>query len=91
MLTTSQSSATNAIVPIGLSLGLSPSLITAMWPAAMGIYILPANGSQVSTVSFDQTGTTKIGKYVLNHSFQLPTLLFMVVAIAVGLVMAAIV
>ena len=91
MLTTSQSSATNAIVPIGLSLGLSSSLITAMWPAVMGIYILPANGSQVSTVSFDETGTTRIGKFVVNHSFQLPTLLFIVVGILVGLLMAAIV
>jgi anaerobic C4-dicarboxylate transporter DcuB len=91
MLTTSQSSATNAIVPIGLSLGLSPSLITAMWPAAMGIYVLPANGSQIATVAFDQTGTTRIGKYVLNHSFQIPNLVFMAVAIAVGFVMATMV
>jgi anaerobic C4-dicarboxylate transporter DcuA/anaerobic C4-dicarboxylate transporter DcuB len=91
MLTTSQSSATNAIVPIGLSLGLSPALITGMWPAAMGIYILPAHGSQVSTVSFDQTRTTRIGKFVVNHSFQPPTLIFIVAGILVGLLMAAIV
>ena len=91
MLTTSQSSATNSIVPIGLSLGLSSSLITAMWPAAMGIYILPANGSQIATVGFDQTGTTKIGKFVINHSFQIPNLVFMVVAILVGLLMATMV
>jgi anaerobic C4-dicarboxylate transporter DcuA/anaerobic C4-dicarboxylate transporter DcuB len=91
MLTTSQSSATNAIVPIGLSLALSPALITAMWPAAMGIYILPANGSQIATVGFDQTGSTKIGKFVINHSFQIPNLVFMVVAILVGFLMAAIV
>jgi anaerobic C4-dicarboxylate transporter DcuA/anaerobic C4-dicarboxylate transporter DcuB len=91
MLTTSQSSATNAIVPIGLSLGLSPAIITAMWPAAMGIYILPANGSQVATVAFDQTGTTRIGKFVVNHSFQLPTLVFILVGLGVGLLMYKIV
>jgi anaerobic C4-dicarboxylate transporter DcuB len=90
MLTTSKSTATIAIVPIGLSAGLSPALITAMWPATMGLYILPDNGSQVSTVSFDQTGTTRIGGWLVNHSFQLPTLIVIAVGIAVGLVMAAI-
>lgn len=91
MLTTSQSSATNAIVPIGLSIGLPAAAIAGMWPSAMGMYILPANGSQIATVNFDQTGTTKIGKYVLNHSFLIPTLIFMVVGIAVGLLMSTIV
>jgi anaerobic C4-dicarboxylate transporter DcuB len=91
MLTTSKSTATIAIVPIGLSAGLSPALITAMWPATMGLYILPDNGSQVSTVSFDQTGTTRIGGWLVNHSFQLPTLIVIAVGIAAGLAMAAIV
>jgi anaerobic C4-dicarboxylate transporter DcuA/anaerobic C4-dicarboxylate transporter DcuB len=91
MLTTSNSAATSAIVPIGLSAGLSPALITAMWPATMGIYILPANGSQVSTVSFDETGSTRIGRFLVNHSFQLPTLIVMGVGIAVGLLISELV
>lgn len=90
-LTTSQSGATRSIVPIGLSLGLSAASITAMWPAAMGMYFLPANGSQIATVAFDQTGTTKIGKAVLNHSFLLPTLIFVVVAMAVGFLVSPLV
>ncbi|MGH9111632.1 MAG: anaerobic C4-dicarboxylate transporter family protein [Acidimicrobiales bacterium] len=90
-LTTSQSSATRAIVPIGLSLGLSPASMSAMWPAAMGIYLLPANGSQIATVAFDQTGTTKIGNAVINHSFLLPTMVFVVVAIAVGFIVSPLV
>jgi len=90
-LTTSQSGTTNAIVPVGLSLGLSPALVTAMWPAVMGMYFLPANGSQIATVAFDQTGTTRIGKYVLNHSFMVPTLIFVVVAVAVGFVLSPLV
>jgi anaerobic C4-dicarboxylate transporter DcuB len=90
-LTTSQSSATRAIVPIGLSLGLSPATITAMWPSAMGMYFLPANGSQIATVAFDQTGTTKIGTAVLNHSFQIPMLIYVVVGIVVGFIVSPLV
>ncbi|MFB8188964.1 anaerobic C4-dicarboxylate transporter family protein [Microbacterium sp. NPDC055988] len=84
MLTTSQSSATNAIVPIGITIGLPAPLLVGLWPSTMGIYTLPANGSQVATVAFDQTGTTKMGKYVFDHSFQLPNLVYVGVAIIVG-------
>ena len=91
MLTTSQSGTTKAIVPVGLSLGLTPAVVTAMWPSVMGMYFLPANGSQIATVAFDQTGTTRIGKYVLNHSFMVPTLIFVVVAVAVGFVVSPLV
>jgi anaerobic C4-dicarboxylate transporter DcuA/anaerobic C4-dicarboxylate transporter DcuB len=88
-LTTSQSGTTKAIVPVGLSLGLSAATITAMWPAVMGMYFLPANGSQIATVAFDQTGTTKIGNYVLNHSFLLPVMVFIVIAMLVAFPISA--
>jgi len=88
MLTTSQSSATNAIVPIGITIGLPASLLVGLWPAAMGIYTLPANGSQVATVAFDQTGTTKMGKFVFDHSFQLPNLVYVGTAIVVGVALS---
>jgi anaerobic C4-dicarboxylate transporter DcuA/anaerobic C4-dicarboxylate transporter DcuB len=87
-LTTSQSSATNAIVPIGITIGLPASLLVGLWPAAMGIYTLPANGSQVATVAFDQTGSTKMGRFVLDHSFQLPNLVYVGVAIIVGVALS---
>jgi anaerobic C4-dicarboxylate transporter DcuA/anaerobic C4-dicarboxylate transporter DcuB len=88
VLTTSQSSTTRAIVPIGLSLGMPTWALVAMWPAVIGIYFLPANGSQLAAVSIDETGSTKIGKYVLNHSFMLPMLICCIVSIAVGLVIS---
>lgn len=88
MLTTSQSSATNAIVPIGITIGLPASLLVGLWPSTMGIYTLPANGSQVATVAFDQTGTTKMGKFVFDHSFQLPNLVYIGVAIVVGVTLS---
>lgn len=88
MLTTSQSSATNAIVPIGITIGLPAPLLVGLWPATMGIYTLPANGSQVATVAFDQTGTTKMGKFVVDHSFQLPNLVYVGTAIVVGVALS---
>lgn len=88
MLTTSQSSATNAIVPIGITIGLPAPLLVGLWPSTMGIYTLPANGSQVATVAFDQTGTTKMGKFVFDHSFQLPNLVYVGVAIVVGVTLS---
>ena len=90
MLTTSQSSATNAIVPIGITIGLPAPLLVGLWPSTMGIYTLPANGSQVATVAFDQTGTTKMGKFVFDHSFQLPNLVYIGVAIVVGVTLSLI-
>ena len=90
-LTTSQSSATNAIVPIGLTIGLSASLLAGLWPAAMGIYTLPANGSQVATVAFDQTGSTRMGRFVVDHSFQLPNLIYIVSAMIVGTLLSLVV
>lgn len=87
-LTTSQSSTTLAIIPIGLTLGVPPQYLIAMWPAVIGIYFFPANGSQIATINIDQTGTTKIGKFVLNHSFFLPMIVCAVSAVATGFAVA---
>ncbi|MFN4273957.1 MAG: anaerobic C4-dicarboxylate transporter family protein [Aliihoeflea sp.] len=87
-LTTSQSSTTLAIIPIGLTLGVPPQYLIAMWPAVIGIYFFPANGSQIATINLDQTGTTKIGKLVLNHSFFLPMIVCAVSAVATGFAIA---
>ena len=62
--------------------------MVAMWPSVIGIYFLPANGSQLAAVNIDETGSTKIGKYVLNHSFMLPMLICWVVSVSVGLLIS---
>ncbi|MBP2680305.1 MAG: anaerobic C4-dicarboxylate transporter, partial [Candidatus Krumholzibacteriota bacterium] len=54
------------------------------YPAANAVFFLPTYGTVLAAVSFDQTGTTKIGKYVLNHSFMLPGLVTMVTAILIA-------
>ncbi len=57
-----------------LALGLSAPLLVGAYPAVNGNFFLPTYGTVLAAVSFDQTGTTRIGKYLLNHSFMLPGL-----------------
>jgi anaerobic C4-dicarboxylate transporter DcuA/anaerobic C4-dicarboxylate transporter DcuB len=84
-LTTSQSTATRTIVPIGLAAGLPAGVVTGMWAGALsGVYTLPANGTQIAAANFDLTGTTKLGTKLLDHSFFIPMLVMSVVTIAVG-------
>lgn len=87
-ITTSQSSATFSIIPIGIALGLAPATLAAMWPAVVGVFFLPTNGAQIATVEMDQTGTTRIGAAVINHSFLLPVLIYSSVAVGVGLALS---
>lgn len=88
-ITTSQSSATFSIIPIGIALGLAPQTLAAMWPAVVGVFFLPTNGAQIATVELDATGSTRIGAAVINHSFLLPVLIYALVAVGAGLGLAA--
>jgi anaerobic C4-dicarboxylate transporter-like protein len=88
-ITTSQSSATFSIIPIGIALGLEPGTLAAMWPAVVGVFFLPTNGAQIATVELDRTGTTKIGAAVINHSFLLPVIIYALVAVGAGLALSA--
>lgn len=84
-LTTSQSTATRTIVPIGLAAGLPAGLVTGMWAGALGgVYTLPANGTQIAAANFDLSGTTKLGSKLLDHSFFVPMLVLSVTTIVVG-------
>ena len=79
------------LMPVGLALGLPSSLLIAFYPAANSVFFLPTYGTLLAAVSFDQTGTTRIGKYLLNHSFMLPGLVTTASAILIGLCLRAIV
>ena len=78
------------LVPVGLALNLPTPLLIAFYPAANSVFFLPTYGTLLAAVSFDQTGTTRIGKYLLNHSFMLPGLVTMVSAIVIALVLGTI-
>ena len=85
-LTTSQSAATRTMVPLGLALGIGAGYMIAMWTAVVGVLFLPANGTQIAAAESDTTGTTNLGKRVVDHSFQLPLQICWVVTALVGIV-----
>jgi anaerobic C4-dicarboxylate transporter DcuB len=90
-LTTSQSTATRTIVPIGLAAGRGAGVVTGMWAGALGgVYTLPANGTQIAAANFDLTGTTKLGTKLLDHSFFVPMLVLSATTVAVGAAIGAI-
>lgn len=86
----SQAATVVTLMPVGLGLGLSPALLVAMYPAVNGAFFLPTYGTVLAAVAFDQTGTTRIGKYLLNHSFMLPGLVTTVSATLIGLLLSRI-
>jgi anaerobic C4-dicarboxylate transporter DcuA/anaerobic C4-dicarboxylate transporter DcuB len=85
-LTTSQSAATRTMVPLGLTLGIGAGYMIAMWTAVVGVLFLPANGTQIAAAEADTTGTTSLGKRVVDHSFQLPLQICWVVTALAGIV-----
>lgn len=83
----SQAATVRAIVPLGVALAISPMMLIALFPAVNGYFFIPNYPTLVAAINFDSTGTTRIGKWVLNHSFMLPGMVATVVAIAVGLLL----
>lgn len=78
------------LVPVGLAVGLEPYLLIAFYPAANSVFFLPTYGTLLAAVSFDRTGTTKIGKYLLNHSFMLPGLVTVTASVVIALLLGTI-
>jgi anaerobic C4-dicarboxylate transporter len=85
----SQAATVAALMAVGLQLGIEPKYLIAMYPAVNGYFFLPTYGTMLAAIQFDQTGTTRIGRYVLNHSFMIPGLVTTFSSIAIGFVIAA--
>ena len=88
ILLSSQAATVVTLMPAGVALGLGAPAMIAMFPAVNGYFFLPTYATLLAAISFDQTGTTKIGKYVLNHSFMLPGLVATVSSVLIGFVLA---
>ncbi|MBQ5856075.1 MAG: anaerobic C4-dicarboxylate transporter [Bacteroidales bacterium] len=86
----SQAATVRAIMPLGIALGLNPMLLIALFPAVNGYFFIPNYPTIVAAINFDRTGTTKIGKYILNHSFMMPGMVATVVGIVVGILLVQI-
>jgi anaerobic C4-dicarboxylate transporter DcuA len=87
----SQAATTRALMPLGMTLGIPPQFLIAMFPSVNGYFFIPTYGSLIAAINFDLSGTTRIGKYVLNHSFMIPGLVATSVAVVTGLAMARVV
>lgn len=88
MLLYSQAATTQTLMPLGLTLGVAPASLAGMFPAVNGYFFIPTYGTLIAAVNFDRSGTTRIGKYILNHSFMLPGMVSTLVAVTTGLIIA---
>jgi anaerobic C4-dicarboxylate transporter DcuA len=84
----SQAATTRALMPLGIALGIPPQFLIAMFPSVNGYFFIPTYGSLIAAINFDLSGTTRIGKYVLNHSFMIPGIVATTVTVATGLFLA---
>ena len=83
----SQAATSKALMPLGLSLGLAPAYLVGIFPAVNGHFFVPGYPTLLTAIQFDRTGTTRIGKYVLNHSFMLPGIVTTIVSVLAGLLL----
>ena len=84
----SQAATCRMMLPVALGMGLSPALLIGIMPSCYGYFFIPNYPSDIATVNFDITGTTKIGKWYFNHSFMIPGLIGVVTACLVGYALA---
>jgi anaerobic C4-dicarboxylate transporter DcuA len=86
----SQAATTKALMPLGLTLGLAPAYLVGIFPAVNGHFFIPGYPTLLTAIQFDRTGTTRIGKYVLNHSFMLPGIITTAASVIAGLILKSI-
>jgi anaerobic C4-dicarboxylate transporter DcuA len=84
----SQAATTRTMMPLGVALGISSPNLLAMFPAVNADFVLPGYPTLLAAINFDRTGTTKIGKYVVNHSFMLPGFVVIGTAIIIGFLLS---
>ncbi|MFJ9340163.1 anaerobic C4-dicarboxylate transporter family protein [Streptomyces sp. NPDC101733] len=87
----SQATTTKALMPLGLALGIPAPFLIAMWPAVNGYFLLPTYGTFIAAINFDRTGTTRVGRFVVNHSFMVPGLVTTCVAVSTGFALVRII
>ena len=91
VLINSQAATAKMLLPVGISLGIPAPVLIGLMPATYAYFFIPNYPSDIATVNFDVTGTTKIGKYYFNHSFMMPGLIGVGIACLVGLAIAKVI
>lgn len=90
-ITTSQGSTTAIVVPLGLALGISTPVLVAGWSLVGSHFLIPAASESLAAIPFDTAGTTKIGKFIFNTSYLLPSLVMAVVDSGVAFLIGSLV
>lgn len=85
VLINSQGAVVVSMLPLAYSLGIPGEILLGVFPSVYGYFFIPNYPSDIATVNFDRSGTTKIGKYLINHSFMMPGLVSVGVSTLVGL------
>ncbi|OOF39599.1 C4-dicarboxylate ABC transporter [Rodentibacter rarus] len=88
VLVNSQGATVATLFPLGIALGIPAPVLIGVFVAVNGYFFVPNYGPIIASIDFDTTGTTKIGKYIFNHSFMIPGLLSMVFSLIIGLLLA---
>lgn len=95
MLLYSQAATAKAIMPVVIAaLGISATnadsayILVASFAAVSALFVLPTYPTLLGAVQMDDTGSTRIGKFVFNHSFILPGIIAIVFAVALGFAIA---
>ena len=88
VLVNSQGATVTTLFPVGIALGVPAPILIGTLVAVNGYFFIPNYGPIIASIDFDTTGTTRIGRYIFNHSFMLPGLLSMVFSLALGLLFA---
>jgi anaerobic C4-dicarboxylate transporter DcuB len=89
VLINSQGAVVVAMLPLAYSLGIAGPVLLGVLPSVYGYFFIPNYPSDIATVNFDRSGTTVIGKYLLNHSFMMPGLICVTVSTLVAYLMAS--
>ncbi len=85
----SQAATVVTLMPVGIALGIPPTVLVALYPAVNGPFFLPTYGTVLAAVNMDQTGTTRIGRFLVNHSFMVPGIVTTVAAVALSLLFSS--
>ncbi|MDU8924915.1 anaerobic C4-dicarboxylate transporter [Pasteurellaceae bacterium LIM206] len=88
VLVNSQGATVATLFPLGIALGIPAPVLVGVFVAVNGYFFIPNYGPIIASIDFDTTGTTRIGKYIFNHSFMIPGLLSMVFSLCLGLLFA---
>jgi len=91
ILLNSQGAVVVSMVPAAFAMGVPGWVILGVFPSVYGYFFFPTYPSDIATVNFDRSGTTRIGKFLVNHSFMLPGLVCVAVATAVSYLIASLI